>query len=340
MLRRVSALLLPLAAAQSWETIELYDVLAAECGPIDDHSFSLKDYGDAAGDVYFAIRSVLPPLLCETCRNEPPTRHSLCVRFNGIAVGTCFSEQAHPGVQVARKVAVEVPVGHTYGAYGACNPPENANTTEALCTYECVPARGSVAPAAGIGAQRLTEEEICPPVIGQNISNEPGQERPAVQALHYDYNLCTRLDGHWYSVGNVSAAGTLWRNPTLVKAIDSSCQMRLLHETVQQFSGTACFDACTAPPVNGTYNITDPCYISCFYDTLLGPDAGNNNYTGTGGMTSEQIQNAWLRGFDECPDYNVTSHQQQQRLQDVHALAQRKMDSRGRRTSTNSLLPS
>merc|ERR1719240_1738706 len=203
----------------------MYDVLPAACGEVNDESFALKDYGDAGGDTYFAIRSVLPPLLCDTCRREEPTREALCVRYNGIAVGTCYSEQAYEGVQVARRIEVEVPDGEEFGAYGACNPPEHPANQEELCGYECVESDRGAGVYEGVGAQHLPSSSICNAEVGRRIAGEAEQGSDAVRALHYDYNLCTTLSGWWYSIGNASFAGRLWRNPRLLKAIDQRCQM-------------------------------------------------------------------------------------------------------------------
>jgi len=316
----LTLLVLPLAVA--WETLTVYDVLPSECGAVDAHSFSLKDYGDSAGDAYYAMRSLLPPMLCDRCHSEAPTPDALCVRYNGIAVGTCFSEQAHPGPQVARKITVEIPEQHDFGPYGACNPAENATGTD-ICEYECVPAGEVRAVAAGIGRQRLTEEYICTEEIGQRIANETNQTDPAIRALHYDYNLCRLLDGHWYSVGNDSFAGTLWRAPTLVKAIDSQCLMSTLHQRVRNASGTACFDSCPDGTINGHYNTSSPCYVRCFYDTLLGPNADSTDYAG-GGMGAAAINDAWLAGFDVCPEYDFDAEREAARVAEEQRLQERR----------------
>lgn len=314
----------PFSASSQWTTLTLYDVLPAPCRAVDDASFALKDYGDAAGDAYFAIRSLLPPLLCDTCASEDPYEETaLCVRYNGISVGTCYSEAAYEGVSVARKIAVEVPVGTSFGGYGACNPmvdmENNAATDEELCSsYECTPSDAGVEVADGIGVERLTTARVCNDAIGFNLTAEAAtpEHADALRALHYDYHLCRELDGAWYSVGNASFADTHWRRPRLVKAIDAQCQERVLHEAVRAARGTACFDAC--PERAGLvsedgaianrslavpYDTSSLCYIGCFYETLLGPGADVSAYEGGGGMGVREITRAWLRAFDDCPDY-------------------------------------
>ena len=304
----LTLLVLPVAVA--WERLILYDVLPSSCSAIDNHSFSLKDYGDAPGDAYYAMRSLLPPLLCETCHNTEPTPDSLCVRYNGISVGTCFSEQATPGVQVARKIQVEVPDRHEFGPYGACNPPEDATPgTMEMCEYGCSAASAiaNQSIADGIGRERLIAHEanICSEAIGRSIVGEPNQTSDAIRALHYDYNLCRLLDGNWYSLGHERFAGQLWRNPRLVKAVDADCLMSTLHRTVRDAGGTGCFDSCPdAVNVHGVYNTSSLCYIRCFYETLLGPNADSSSYAG-GGMGATAITRAWLAGFEECPEYDT-----------------------------------
>ena len=305
----VHAMALAAVTAQ-WRALELYDVLPADCRALDDHSFAHKDYGSAAGDAYYALRTLIHPLLCPACASGGTGDAALCVRYNGIAVGTCFSESATPGPQVARRIIVEVPEPLAFGEYGACNPREGTNSSAEMCEYDCVAASAGAGVSPGIGAQRLTEARICNDAIGRNISSEPQPHRDAIRALQYDYHTCRRLDGWWYSVGSADGAGTLWRSPRLVKAIDSACQMEVMHRQIQNARGTSCFDACSATPANatasttGAYDTTTPCYTRCFYQTLLGDHGDTNGFVASaGGMSSEEISAAWLQGFDECPDY-------------------------------------
>ena len=108
----------PPHAAQSstnWRDLVLYDVIPEARRHVNDDCFAFKDYGDAAGDAYYAMRALLPPLLCDVCHEEPPGGDSFCARYNYIAVGTCYSEQATPGPQVARKISVQVPADVPFG---------------------------------------------------------------------------------------------------------------------------------------------------------------------------------------------------------------------------------
>ena len=110
-LKRMASSLLgaPMASSSSlshgWRDLLLYDVIPANCSHVSNESFALKDYGDALGDAYYAMRALLPPLLCDVCRSEEPGPDAFCVRYNYVAVGTCYSEQATPGPQVARKIS-------------------------------------------------------------------------------------------------------------------------------------------------------------------------------------------------------------------------------------------
>ena len=146
-------------SSTNWRDLVLYDVIPEACRHVNDDCFAFKDYGDAAGDAYYAMRALLPPLLCDVCHEEPPGGDSFCARYNYIAVGTCYSEQATPGPQVARKISVQVPADVPFGTYGACNAPEGAEG-DAICHYECVSEHGEPDPALGIGVQRLTRAHV------------------------------------------------------------------------------------------------------------------------------------------------------------------------------------
>ena len=57
-----------------------------------------------------------------------------------------------------------------------------------------------------------------------------------------------------------------------------------------------CFATCTDSGVGARRNTTSPCWISCFYDTVLGPDAGTPGGA-VAGMPLEDLVAAWQRGF-------------------------------------------
>ena len=57
-------------------------------------------------------------------------------------------------------------------------------------------------------------------------------------------------------------------------------------------NGAECFAKCS-----GSTNTTDPCWIRCYFDTVLGQNS-NTSKTPSGGMSSKDVTNAWLKGFE------------------------------------------
>jgi hypothetical protein len=99
----------------------------------------------------------------------------------------------------------------------------------------------------------------------------------------------TTGDGLWYSL-NATKEGVHWRNPKIVKAINADCQARALDYLVET-RGEKCFATCPEPS-----NTSSPCWINCFFETVLG-QGHNSSLTPAGGMTAAELNQAWLAGF-------------------------------------------
>ena len=56
--------------------------------------------------------------------------------------------------------------------------------------------------------------------------------------------------------------GTYWRNATILKTVNAECQ-RVAQEQVEK-NGAECFAKCS-----GSTNTTDPCWIRCYFDTVV-----------------------------------------------------------------------
>jgi hypothetical protein len=57
---------------------------------------------------------------------------------------------------------------------------------------------------------------------------------------------------------------------SIEKVINKTCHDASLWGAVKKADTTNCFAGCGS----GALNTTDPCYIRCFYSTVLGPFAG------------------------------------------------------------------
>ena len=57
--------------------------------------------------------------------------------------------------------------------------------------------------------------------------------------------------------------------------------------------GRRCFDGCSSADLVNTSSI---CFVTCFYQTVLGPQSAHSKNT-TGGMPMEDLDNAWRAPF-------------------------------------------
>jgi len=81
-----------------------------------------------------------------------------------------------------------------------------------------------------------------------------------------------------------------WRNAKIEKVINADCQARQLNTLVEQ-KGQPCFAACDQPA-----NQSSPCWINCFFETVLG-DGHNSSMAPAGGISASDLTAAWLAGF-------------------------------------------
>ena len=72
-----------------------------------------------------------------------------------------------------------------------------------------------------------------------------------------------------------------------MQVVDKKCHNKLLWGSVAAQDKTGCFTGC-----GGLLNTTDPCNIRCFFETVLGPDAGKAGGAVTG-MPLPDLIAAW-----------------------------------------------
>ena len=262
-----------------WTSMIMYDVLSEDCR----HNVTNKDMGDPAGDAYFNLKDVYLPLACPSCKASS----------RGCRTPSTFdcNNPESNGNLVVRKVSVEV---LQYGTYNLCN-------VEDTCTYKCK--TFSRHPKPGVGKQAVCggnfQECMSAPTPGWGMSNAWD---------YWDYNTAVLMgsagntntkntnktittgNGQWFSL-EAKDEGTYWRNATILKTGNAECQRVALQEQVEK-NGAECFAKCS-----GSTNTTDPCWIRCYFDTVLGQNS-NTSKTPSGGMSSKDVTNAWLKGFE------------------------------------------
>jgi hypothetical protein len=102
------------------------------------------------------------------------------------------------------------------------------------------------------------------------------------------------VDGVWYSTLSTglctpTSAYCTWRVAEVVKRVSQQCLNGHIFDAVEAYN-RSCFSGC-----GPTRNTTSDCWISCFYDGVLGTEV----LTGGSitGIPLEQLDHAWLQSF-------------------------------------------
>eukprot|EP01065_Artemidia_motanka_P000736 TRINITY_DN1033_c0_g1_i1.p1 TRINITY_DN1033_c0_g1~~TRINITY_DN1033_c0_g1_i1.p1 ORF type:complete len:343 (+),score=108.21 TRINITY_DN1033_c0_g1_i1:69-1097(+) len=112
-------------------------------------------------------------------------------------------------------------------------------------------------------------------------------------------NLPRKTGGWWYSTlaeGQCNATSkTCGWEVASTQTVNATCHRENMIETVEA-ADRGCFQGCGVPR-----NTSSPCWINCFFDTVLGPDARNTTAKPIGGMPLDDIVSGWKRSFNVCP---------------------------------------
>lgn len=109
----------------------------------------------------------------------------------------------------------------------------------------------------------------------------------------WDENVARKTNGNWFSTrkeglclsGLDDSCG--WEVLS-VNAVEETCVRDKLMTHVEE-AAPSCFQDC------GPRNQTSSCWIGCFFDTLMGPEARNSSRLPLGGMAIEDIQRGFLQ---------------------------------------------
>ena len=98
-------------------------------------------------------------------------------------------------------------------------------------------------------------------------------------------------DSIWYSTFAASE-GSSWRVVKVEKVVAKACSDASIYGAVEAQDTVKCFDAC------GARNTSSPCWIGCFYRTILGAEGMLPTGAGRpGGMTYDALAQAWEAPF-------------------------------------------
>lgn len=256
---------------------------------VNPHQLGAKpvnmDSGDAPGDMFFDFHNVIiMPLRCphgaqsgHGCSNPEAVAPNLVVNKVNLEIDSRFSEYARCNI------GVNGTDGHghqckegTYCCY--CQGTSRSETVNCNNTlgHENVKeyfGRG------GKGCKSGSPEWEC------FLSNLPKK-------------FTDQTPGSWYSsldqgyCGSENVDNCTWRVVSVEKVVQKSCHNKVFFGAVEK-KGSACFKACGSDKTNSS----SPCWVNCFYSTVLGADAGKPGGQ-VAGMPLQSLIDAWLSPFD------------------------------------------
>lgn len=246
------------------------------------------DTGDAAGDAFFALRSVYVPMECSDPNHSPFTPD--CNNPEVVGEDLTVTE-------------VVVTVDSRFGNYSACNVCVN-NTVPFTKNTPCID--GDYVCVCGSFPDMTTH---CPPTVGMKdlsggINFGPKPKKGDPKYTWWLSNLVERVQGIWYSMPAAgeckddSAPGDCyWKIVETKRRVYQSCQEKHIFSNITA-ENAQCFSSCPEPT-----NTTSNCFIDCFFSTILGQDSGLQNVTGQEGQgwSKEKIVSLWSSSVTNGP---------------------------------------
>jgi hypothetical protein len=277
------------------QNITVFHVNPASYGlvPIDMNT------GDAAGDLFFWIKSVQTPL---ECAKNASRAHS-----NGFDCRN--AEVTSPDLSITKLV---LEVDNRYTSYSMCNicvngrDPLNSRRTCTGTVYVC----DSHSYGGGGGVNASIGRESVFGFFGRMKPN-PRYSHGSVQSEWWQWNAAAKIGGWWYSsltdgLCNATSDWCTWRVAEVTKRVPKACADNSLYDSIEAAAGqSSCFKAC-----GPKRNTSSACWIECFYSTTLGADSSTKDTNSTGeGLSLEQLVGVWERPFSStdtaeggCPD--------------------------------------
>jgi len=290
------------------------------------------DTGDAAGDLYFYLGEFLLPLECANASKEfrahfdcdnpervDPnlvvtkvdmqidyrfTNYSACNLCNGTdpfthkpcTVGTyvcdCFSHH-HSGGCDASKVGAESIKDHfvhhptTPTCAAALEKACGSVKTDSHQCGLCLLIHGSQLKAAN--CSEYDDYNFCPSQYGSCSATSPPW-------MCWAENIPRKTEGMWYSTlaaGQCNKAttngGCGWQVESTTTVQNNCLKNKLM--TVVEAASPSCFGGC------GPRDTNSSCWIGCFFDGILGPEAAHSSTANLSGLPTSTLVKAWDDAF-------------------------------------------
>ena len=109
-------------------------------------------------------------------------------------------------------------------------------------------------------------------------------------------SVVEKTGGMWYSTFAASE-GSAWRVVEVEKVVTKACSDASLYNAIEARDSVKCFDACVGG-ASSPRNTSSPCWIGCFYRTILGAEGMLPTGAGRpGGMSYDALAQAWEAPF-------------------------------------------
>ena len=257
-----------------WVNLTVYHVNPYHMGswPIE------MDTANVEGDIYFDVRGMVAPMECR----QDPQGHD------------CVNPEVESNDLVITKLILSVDETQ-FGLYGKCNI--CVNGTDHHGDNHCV---------SGQYICECGHNQPCTSQVGvENITAKYGGRTCGEGYPEWECwqeSTAHKTGGMWYSTtregycGNPNATACTWKVAEIEKVVNKTCSSNHIYGMVESHNQT-CFEGC-----GPTRNVSSDCWISCFYTTVLGPDAGVPGGQVTGLPLSDLIT-GWDYPFSssDCP---------------------------------------
>jgi hypothetical protein len=276
--------LLSLAPSLPPVNLTLYHVNPAPLGAKPTN----MNTADVVGDMFFDWHNVIfQPLSCP----------------KGKASGHgCSNPEAVAKDLVVNKVVLEV--DPAFSGYAKCNIGVNGTdghgntcSTGTYCCF-CASAADPWGPPVPCN-KTLGREQVRSHFGGEGRSCKAGSAAWECYKDALTKKLSAAQPGNWYSsreegdcgASPVGTGGCTWRLVAVEKIVTLACH-NLVYFGAVQAASPACFSGCGADATNSSA----PCWVDCFYQTVLGAAAGTPGGA-VGGMPLPTLAAAWALPF-------------------------------------------
>jgi len=170
------------------------------------------------------------------------------------------------------------------------------------------------------GCSKHDLEKFCPSPWDQCRPDVP----PVVPWACWAQNIPRKTGGFWYSTlsgSQCQAPGDLSIGDNIAhdnncswavkshKTIHEKCLKNKIITSVEAHDKAGCFASCSS----AKRDISSPCWIGCFFDTLLGPGSSSSEPESLGGMAVIDVERSWTDAFlseaeGGCPSLAIAEY--------------------------------